>query len=90
MENRTTNLYQELSVAGAILLLRGNDYTLAHTADILNTNSVLSPKGKTINWTAQRVAKVEKDFIGLDYDLAIRAMELSGLDLVWDEEEVAA
>ena len=88
--NRTTNLYQELSVAGAILLLRGNGYTLQKTGDILNANAVLSTKGKSINWSPQRVAKVEKDFLGLDYDLALRAMELSGLDLTWDEEELAA
>lgn len=85
MENRLANLYTELSTAGAVLHLRGNDYTLARTAEILEENAVLSPKGKIIKWTAQRVAKVEKDFLGLDYDLALRAMELSGLDLEWED-----
>lgn len=90
MSNRINNLYNELSAAGAILVLRGNAYTLRRTAEILNDNNVVSTKGKAIQWTAQRVAKVEQDFTGLDYDLGLRAMALTGIDLVWEAEgEVA-
>ena len=74
MSNSLHTIYYRLALAATILALRDDGMTLRMIADLFNQREVRSPKKKFIKWSPARISKIEKEYTGLHYDIAVQAI----------------